>query len=340
MLQLPSPLAHNSSHATKPFRVIVADDDDKDRLVLQYTLVRWGFDVCLASDGHEAWELLQSEDVPTIAILDRMMPKLDGMELCRKIRSVPRRHYTYIVFVTGMSEKQHMVAGLRAGADDYLAKPFDADELQGRLLVAERILTTQEQLVAAHEHAKFQAIQIVQDCLTSLLNRAGIMDALNQELSRSHRSREPFAVIMADVDHFKSINDTYGHSAGDQVLCEVATRIKTSMRAYDSVGRVGGEEFLGVVPGCDQSSAFQVAEKIRHAVGSTPVKIMGEEKTVTISLGANARAGETSAQAMLSAADAALYQAKACGRNCTRLAQSASVSWTSCDAGSPLIDSL
>jgi two-component system cell cycle response regulator len=323
------PVAQSSSmliqycgHDIKPFRVIIADDDDKDRLMLKYALVKWGFEVSLASDGLEAWELLQSEDVPTIAILDRMMPKLDGMELCRKIRSAPRRHYTYVIFVTGMSEKHHMVAGLRAGADDYLAKPFDADELQGRLLVAERILTTQEQLVVAHEHAKFQAIQIVQDCLTRLLNRAGIMEALNQELSRSHRSREPFAVIMADIDYFKSINDTYGHPAGDDVLCEVATRIKTSMRAYDSVGRLGGEEFLGVVPGCDESTAFQVAEKIRHAVGSIPVKIMGEEKTVTISLGVNARTGETSAQAMLNAADAALYQAKASGRNCTRLAPS------------------
>jgi diguanylate cyclase (GGDEF)-like protein len=313
-------LIHSSGHATKPFRVIVADDDEKDRLVLQYVLGKWGFEVSTASDGLEAWELLQSEDVPTIAILDRMMPRLDGMELCRKIRSVPRRHYTYVMFVTGMSEKRHMIAGLRAGADDYLAKPFDADELQGRLLVAERILTTQEQLVAAHEHAKFQAIQIVQDCLTQLLNRAGIMEALNHELSRSHRSREPFAVIIADVDHFKSINDTYGHPAGDDVLCEVATRIKTSMRAYDSVGRLGGEEFLGVVPGCNESTAFQVAEKIRHAVGGIPVKIMGEEKTVTISLGVNATTGETSAQSILNAADAALYEAKASGRNCTRLA--------------------
>jgi two-component system cell cycle response regulator len=322
MLQLPHQQAEASNQVTKPFRVIVADDDSKDRLLLQYVLVKWGFEVYLASDGLEAWELLQSEDVPTIAILDRAMPNMDGIELCHKIRSIPRRHYTYIVFVTGMSEKQHMVSGLRAGADDYLAKPFDADELQGRLLVAERILSVQEQLMAAHEHAKFQAIQVVQDCLTQLLNRAGIMDALNHELSRSHRSQEPFAVIMADVDHFKHINDTYGHPAGDEVLCEVATRIKTSLRTYDSVGRVGGEEFLGIVPGCDESTAFQVAEKIRHSVGSTPVKVLGEDRTVTISLGVSARVGETSAVEMLSAADAALYQAKASGRNCTKLALS------------------
>jgi diguanylate cyclase (GGDEF)-like protein len=264
--------------------------------------------------------LLQSADVPTIAILDWVMPKLTGIELCQKIRSAPGRHYTYIVVVTGMSDKQHMVAGLRAGADDYLAKPFDADELQGRLLVAERILSVQEQLMAAHEYAKFQAIQVVQDCLTQLLNRTGIMDRLNHELSRSHRSREPFAVIMADVDHFKQINDTYGHPAGDDVLCEVAGRIKMSLRTYDSVGRFGGEEFLGIVPGCDEPTAFQVAEKIRNAVGGTPVKVLGEERTVTISLGVSARAGESSAVEMVSAADAALYQAKACGRNCTKLA--------------------
>ncbi len=318
--QIPCERNQGSRSFTRPFRVIVADDDQKDRMVLEHLLARWGFEVYSACDGAEAWELLQAEDVPSIAILDRMMPKLDGMDLCRKIRSAPRQHYTYIVFVTGMSEKQQMMAGLRAGADDYLSKPVDVDELQGRLLVAERILKTQEQLIAAHEYVKVQAVQIVQDCLTRLLNRTGIMDALNHELSRSHRSREPFAVILADVDHFKSINDTYGHPAGDEVLCEVASRIKTSMRAYDSVGRFGGEEFLGVVPGCDESTAFQVAEKIRHAVGGTPVKIKGEVKTVTISLGVNARIGETSAQAMLHAADAALYEAKACGRNCTKIA--------------------
>jgi two-component system cell cycle response regulator len=328
MLQLPSARAEMFGPVTKPFRVIVADDNERDRLLLQYVLDKWGFEVCLVSDGLEAWELLQSEDVPTIAILDRVMPKLDGIELCHKIRSAPGRHYTYIVIVTAMSEKEHMVTGLRAGADDYLAKPFDGDELQSRLLVAERILGVQEELVAAHERVKIQAIQVVQDCLTQLLNRAGILDALNHEFSRSHRSREPFAVIMADVDHFKNINDTYGHRAGDEVLCEVATRIRTSMRAYDSVGRFGGEEFLGIVPGCDESTAFQVAEKIRQAVGGTPVKILGEDKTVTISLGVNAKAGETSAHAMLSAADAALYQAKACGRNCTRLAPTTPQSFT------------
>ena len=323
MLQLPYQHAEASSQITKPFRVIVADDDSKDRLLLQYVLVKWGFEVCLASDGLEAWELLQSEDVPTIAILDWVMPKPTGIDLCQKIRSVPGRHYTYIVVVTGMSEKQHMVAGLRAGADDYLAKPFDADELQGRLLVAERILNVQEQLIAAHEHAKFQAVQVMQDCLTQLLNRAGIMDALNHELSRSHRSREPFAVIMADVDHFKHINDTYGHPAGDEVLCEVASRIKTSLRTYDSVGRFGGEEFLGIVPGCDEPAAFQVAEKIREAVCSTPIPMAGRGERVTISLGVNAMQPATSANALLAAADSALYQAKHAGRNRTQLASCA-----------------
>src|SRR5258708_4901880 len=160
-LQFSHQQAQVSSHGTKPFRVIVADDDNKDRHRLQYVLTKWGFEVCLASDGFEAWELLQSADVPTIAILDWVMPKLTGIELCQKIRSAPGRHYTYIVVVTGMGDQQHMVAGLRAGADDYLAKPFDADELQGRLLLADRILSVQEQLSAAHAHAKFKANQVV-----------------------------------------------------------------------------------------------------------------------------------------------------------------------------------
>ncbi len=320
--QLPSVPTHAFETGTKPFRVIVADDNEHDKLLLQYLLEKWGFNVCLASNGLEAWELLQSDDSPAIAILDWVMPGLDGIETCKKIRSCPCRHYTYVVIVTAKSEKQHMLAALRAGSDDYLAKPFDADELQSRLLVAERILCVQEKLMAAYERVEFHAIQAVQDCLTKLLNRSGIMEALKRELIRSYRSREPFAVIMADVDHFKHINDTYGHPAGDEVLCEVATRIKTSLRIYDAVGRWGGEEFIGIIPGCDASAAFHVGEKIRQAVGGTPIKILDEPNTITVSVGVDARVGEISSDEMLRAADAALYQAKASGRNCTKLAGS------------------
>ena len=304
-----------SSHAGRPLRVIVADDDASSRHLLQHFLNQWGFNPEVASDGTQAWDLLQAKDVPTIAIFDWVMPGLEGVDLCRKVRRLSRQHYTYVLLLTSKTGKQDVIEGLGAGADDYVSKPFNPKELQARLLVAQRIIGFQEQLIATREELRIQATH---DFLTQLLNRGGIMDALAQEMNRSDRREGAFSVIIADIDHFKKINDTYGHATGDQVLREVAARMKASLRSYDVAGRYGGEEFLVIVPDCDESAAFHVAEKIRNAVCSTPIESLGEDRTVTISLGVSTRSSGTSADELLSAADAALYQAKSLGRNCVQ----------------------
>jgi diguanylate cyclase (GGDEF)-like protein len=310
-----SAVAGAPSQLGMPLRVIVAEDDASSRHLVQHFLKQWGFDSNVASDGNQAWDLLQSKDVPTIAIFDWVMPGLEGVELCRKVRRLSRQHYTYVLLLTSKTEKQDVIEGLGAGADDYVSKPFNPKELQARLLVAQRIISFQEQLIATREELRVQATH---DFLTQLLNRAGIMDALEQELNRSDRNQGVFSVILADIDHFKQINDTYGHAAGDQVLREVAARMKGSLRSYDVAGRYGGEEFLVIVPDCDEVAALRVAEKMRTAVCSTPIQILGTDRTTSISLGVSTRSAPTSADALLSAADTALYQAKSCGRNCVQ----------------------
>jgi diguanylate cyclase (GGDEF)-like protein len=296
--------------------MIIAEDSATSRVMLQRKLAKLGFNPQIASDGPSAWELLQAQDVPTIAILDWVMPGIEGIEICRRIRQLSRQHYIYTMLLTSKSEKREIIEGLQAGADDYMIKPLDGEELQARLMVAQRLIRFQEELFAAREELRNKASH---DYLTQLLNRAGIMEVLEQELSRSRRTGETFSIILADIDHFKQINDSFGHLTGDDVLFEVASRIKSCMRSYDSVGRYGGEEFLLVVPGCNQSGAMLVGEKIRQAICENPVRLAHIDKTITISLGVCSRSDEIAADVLLMQADSALYCAKKAGRNRTEM---------------------
>jgi len=298
----------------RPFRILVADDDATSRRLLKYLLEKWRFEVILAEDGLKAWEIMRLQDPPAIAILDWVMPELDGLELSRRIRALDNQHYTYIMMLT--SERSGLIDGLRAGVDDYITKPFDAEELQGRLLVAERTLRFQNELIAAKERITQEARH---DFLTGLLNRGGIMEVVEREISRSNRSSEQFSVVLADIDHFKRINDTFGHSAGDDVLREVAGRISHSLRVHDSVGRYGGEEFLVVLTGSGSTGALGAAENLRRRVCETPVMIGELERAVTVSLGIATRMQEVSAESLICAADVALYRAKNAGRNCVQV---------------------
>jgi diguanylate cyclase (GGDEF)-like protein len=310
-----------SSAQTLHPRVVIADDSGVSLATLQRLLVRLGFTPQLASNGAAAWRLLEESDVPTIAILDWLMPEIEGIEICRRLRKLQRQHYTYTMLLTCKSQKREVIEGLQAGADDYMTKPFDAAELQARLVVAQRIMAFQEELFAAREILRQKAHQ---DYLTQLLNRAGIMEALAQELGRSRRTHEPFSVVLVDIDHFKKINDTFGHLTGDDVLFETACRLRNCMRTYDHVGRYGGEEFLLVVPGCDHRQAFQLGEKIRQSICESPIQTSGFDQTVTVSVGVCARTTENTPEALLAAADTALYSAKRGGRNRTELFSSAS----------------
>ena len=299
--------------ACPPRDVLVAEDDPMFRKILQNWLQSWDYKVIVATDGTEAWSILQQERPPDLLILDWVMPGIDGMELCRRIRERQSPSYQYILVVTANDARQDVVRGLEAGADDYLTKPFDKGELRARLRVGTRILTLQEDLIRAREDLRFQATH---DVLTGIWNRRAILDLLHREIERAARFRASTGVLMLDLDQFKKINDTYGHLTGDAVLKETAQRITQVVRSYDFVGRYGGEEFLVLLPGCDNEQAEQSGERIRLAVTATPVFAAGSEISVTISIGATATIGGPETE-VLAKADAALYQAKSAGRNRT-----------------------
>jgi len=294
--------------------VLVAEDDAMFRRILQSWLESWGFWVVLAEDGVKAWEILQQKQPPELLILDWMMPGIDGTELCRRIRARHQELYQYILLATSKDEKQDVVQGFEAGADDYLTKPFNRNELRARLRVGRRILTLQKDLIRAREDLRFQATH---DVLTGLWNRRALLDLFESELDRASRAQSSTGVLMLDLDHFKQVNDTHGHLVGDAVLTEAVRRMNLAVRSYDVVGRYGGEEFLIVLPDCDSDQIFASAERVRTAIHATPVKVGNLSIPVTISIGAAIAAPNgADEKAILAVADNALYKAKHAGRNC------------------------
>jgi two-component system, cell cycle response regulator len=295
-------------------RVLVADDDTITRKVLEASLKKSGYEVTLCSDGTEAWRILQQKNAPNLVLLDWIMPGMDGVEVCSRVRKLGRRQYVYIILLTGRNTKEDVVKGLESGADDYLTKPFNPSELQVRLRAGARILQLQEDLLSALEASHFEASH---DHLTQLWKRAAIMDTLDKEMVRSLREGKSVGAVMADIDHFKRVNDHYGHLAGDAVLREVAHRISNSVRPYDSVGRYGGEEFIVCLPGCRMDEAQSLAERLRLAVCENPISGPEGVFHVTISLGVASAEGEARwmVESLIRAADEALYRAKNRGRN-------------------------
>ncbi len=295
-------------------RILVAEDNPVFQSMLNNMLGKWGYEVVLAGDGKFAWEILQQEQAPPLAILDWMMPGLDGVEICRRIRRADKQRYIYVILLTAKTEQKDLVEGMEAGADDYLTKPFNTHELRVRLRAGRRILDLQEQLLEAQEALREQATH---DGLTGLWNRTTILEILQKEAARSERENFPLAVLMADLDNFKMINDTYGHLAGDQVLRESARRMRSNVRTYDAIGRYGGEEFLVVLPGCDESGGVAQAERLRESIGSQPVTTTDGDIPVTCSLGLSwaPRCRPGTRKELLRSADAALYTAKRSGRN-------------------------
>ena len=237
---------------------------------------------------------------------------MDGLELCRLIRAADQPQYTYIILLTALGGKASYLDGMDSGADDFITKPFDEEQLVARLRVAERIL-------ALHDRLRDLAMH---DGLTGLLNRAAIVESLTHDLAQSVRDGKPLGVVMLDLDHFKRVNDTYGHASGDAVLKEAAQRLKSLMRYYDKVGRYGGEEFLIVAPGCPQEDIITLAERVRNRIGGEAVDIGEAMLPMSCSLGAAVTVIEKKedAAALIARVDAALYRAKAGGRNRTELA--------------------
>jgi len=296
--------------------VLIAEDDPLFRRMIERWFERWDYRATVVENGLQAWEVLQKEDAPQLAILDWMMPGIDGLELCRRIRSRDQGPYRYVLLLTARDDKQDVVAGLEAGADDYLTKPFEVDELRARVRAGKRILDLQAALL--HARDKLQSVA-AHDALTALWNRGAILDLLRGELSRRKRTTDALGVIMADVDHFKKINDTHGHLVGDAVLQEVTRRLASSLRQYDSVGRYGGEEFLIVLPACNAPNLLISAERLRRCIADQPVETSVGQIPVTLSLGlASVEQGETrtpDCETLLRRADEALYAAKRRGRN-------------------------
>lgn len=293
-------------------KILIAEDETISRHLLESTLRRWGYEVVVAQDGSEAWRLLQADERPSIAILDWIMPGLDGKEVCRRLRGLPPDSYVYVFLLTAKTGKENFIEGMEAGADDYISKPFDPGELQVRLRVANRIIELQQVLRE----------QATKDPLTGLWNRGGVFHLLGQELERSKREGQSVGVVLMDIDHFKQINDTYGHLIGDQALRETAHRILTWVRPYDLLGRYGGEEFLLVLPRCGLEAATRVAERIHSHVRSMSIAVSQHRLSITLSLGVaigNPEAPLT-LEALVQAADTALYRAKQNGRDRVEIA--------------------
>jgi diguanylate cyclase (GGDEF)-like protein len=293
-------------------RILIADDEAVSRRRLQAALESLGHDVTTCCDGHAAIEALLADDGPRLAILDWMMPGADGLEVCRRVRASVG-HYTYIIILTARDRREDVLAAYDAEADDFLSKPLDVLELRARLRSGERVLLLQERLLAIQEALRLQATR---DPLTGLWNRRMILEQLDREFQRAAGSGQPLAVTVADLDHFKQVNDGHGHAVGDAVLRAAADRLRSMLRSYDFIGRYGGEEFLIILPGCEAGLALSIAERTRRAMAAAPLDIDGRAMSVTVSMGV-ACSGPTMANpaALIHAADQALYRAKAAGRD-------------------------
>ncbi len=296
-------------------KILIADDDPTIRTILQSALVRLGYRVEIAVNGDLAWAALQAPEAPALAILDWKMPGMTGVEICRRLRERKEAAYVYVVLLTGLDSLDDLVAGLEAGADDYMTKPFKPAELKARLRSGRRILDLQRELLEAQAQLQILANH---DSLTALWNRRVILEKLDQELARAQRETNFVGVVLVDIDHFKNVNDSLGHSAGDEVLRQVAKRLAEAVRPYDGVGRYGGEEFLIIVDSCNLYETFKLAERARQVICQEPILISASAPVpITASFGVSATmaGGKPDAKALIVAADRALYRAKDLGRN-------------------------
>ena len=301
----------------KPPTILVADDEPINRSLIKRRLERDGYRVLTAENGREAVEMAR-ESLPDLVILDVMMPEMDGLEACRLIKQDKATHDLPVIFLSARDETEMKVNGLGLGANDYISKPFKAEELMARVSVSIRLKRERDQLRASAEEAKANAEiayeQAMTDALTGLLNRYGLQRSLQREQSEARRYHRPLSCVLIDLDHFKHINDTYGHTAGDIALQQIAVILTKAVRGSDMVFRYGGEEFLVLLPETNLEGAAALAEKIRQAADS---QLFGDGHVfpLTLSAGVSSLAEQESGHDMIARADMALYDAKSHGRN-------------------------
>ncbi len=289
--------------------ILIAEDDPVSRQILEKTLKQWDYFVQTVDNGTDAWEVINRDNPPRLLILDWVMPGMDGTEICRKVREREDDYYTYILLLTANAEKDQVIIGLEAGADDYIVKPYNPVELKARISNGARIIAMQQELISTRDALKIQATH---DNLTGLWNRATIFELLEMELAREARDLSPVGVLMIDLDHFKEINDTHGHLIGDQILAEFANRLNESVRSYDLVGRYGGDEFMIVLPKCSTEQAINLAKRVVKHVEAYPIETDAGPLNISASVGVTATAGDDHVHQdhLVSRADQALYQAK------------------------------
>ena len=293
--------------------ILIAEDDFTSRTMLAAVLKKGGHVVTEAVNGVEALTKLQAPDAPHLVILDWMMPEMDGVEVLRRVRALETEYPPYLIMLTSKDGKADIVAGLDAGANDYLSKPFDAGELRARVEVGCRMVAMQAALIESRKALLYQATH---DPMTGMLNRRAILEHLHKELVRVHRLGEALAIGMCDIDHFKQINDTYGHQTGDDVLRGLSLILNESLRPYDSVGRMGGEEFLVIAPMKTGTECTSLFDRLRLRVADHRIRTRSGDLSVTVSIGVVLAATASTVDAVLEASDVAMYQAKNGGRNC------------------------
>jgi two-component system cell cycle response regulator len=303
-------------------QILIAEDSATALAVLEGAVSALGHSCMIARDGDAAWELFVEHE-PEVVISDWIMPGLDGDELCRRIREHPTSSYTYVILLTSLDAQGYIVRGMEAGADDFLRKPFDTDDLHGRLIAAARVTALYERVNAQQRELETLNRRLFEesrhDPLTGTGNRIALSEQLEQLSGRATRYGHTYCLALCDVDNFKSFNDTQGHQAGDQALRAVAGALLAGSRTGDGVYRYGGEEFLIVLPEQTLKSATAAAERARSTIAAlaipNPASVAHGVLTISTGVARLEQADDGDFAVVLKRADLALYRAKQLGRN-------------------------